>query len=94
MQNIDLKLGTYLQINPKLEAPLYSDAMFELERILISRYRTGSHNLRIETGRQRCPITRREERLCSCDKDVLLLDCEDVINARSLATCTTLEEFL
>ena len=32
-KDIDSKLGTYLQINPNLEIPVYSDTIFELERI-------------------------------------------------------------
>ena len=61
------KLGTYFQINPTLEKPSFGDKM-EFQRICISRYRTGSHNLAIEKGRMHGG-TSREERLCPCNLD-------------------------
>ena len=39
------KLGAYYQVNPNFLTPLYQDTMFELERIHITRLRSGSHNL-------------------------------------------------
>ena len=63
----DSKLGTYLAINPTLSKPSYEDKL-EFQRVCISRYRTGSHNLKIESGR--VPYTPREERLCRCSTGV------------------------
>ena len=69
------KLGTYARVNPTMETPqCYSTAlpMFEPDRILLSRFRTGSHNLRIESGRwSRLP---REERMCRCGPHIQTLD--------------------
>ncbi len=63
----DSHLGTYLAINPSLSKPSY-DNKLEFQRVIVTRYRTGSHNLRIESGRMlHIP---REERLCKCDRDV------------------------
>ena len=60
--DIDSKLGTYLQVNPDFETPSYDDNMFEIERVHLTRFRTGSNNLRIESGR-----------LCVCGNGVLTL---------------------
>ena len=62
--DIDSKLGTYLQVNPNLHTPIYSDTSFELERVHISRFRSGSHNLIIESGRFTAPRIPRELRIC------------------------------
>ena len=43
------KLGTYLTINPTLIKPDRNMNLMEHERIILTRFRTGSHNLRIET---------------------------------------------
>ena len=64
----DSKLGTYLSINPSLDKPLYVGKL-EFQRIIVTRYRTGSHNLRIERDR-RIPNSRREDRLCVCNTGV------------------------
>ena len=53
--DIDSKLGAYYLINPNLEATNYAD-IFELDRVVLTRYRTGSHNLRIGTGRMMLPF--------------------------------------
>ena len=98
----DSKLGSYIQVNPDLINPAYDDTVFELERILITRYRTGSNNLKIETGRYRCPVIPRDQRLCSCEMDVqtlrhVLLECDEIRNMpnaeRFIGTFTTVEEF-
>ena len=39
----------------------------EFERVVITRYRSGSHNLKIETGRFANPRIPREERQCLCN---------------------------
>ena len=40
---------------------------------MITRYRTGSHNLRVETGRLCNPTLPREERVCRCNTGVQTL---------------------
>ena len=61
--NVDSKLGVYFTINPSLITPHYTNDILELNRINLTGYRTGSHALRIETGRYTNPITQRENRL-------------------------------
>ena len=74
----DSKLGTYMMINPELKAPDHGQK-FEFQRVMITRYRTGSHNLRIEKDR-RIPNSIREDRVCRCNMGVqtihhVILDC-------------------
>ena len=74
----DSKLGTYLLVNPELKTPEFN-LKFEFQRIVVTRYRTGSHNLRIEKDR-RFPNSKREDRLCVCNMGVqtikhVLVDC-------------------
>ena len=65
----DSKLGTYLRINPNLQCHVPKpQTIMESERELITRFRTGSHSLAIETGRY--SNTPRENRLCSCGLNV------------------------
>ena len=64
----DSKLGTYYSINPLMKPFIYVPNATENERILISRYRTGSHSLAIEIGR--FSNTPREQRFCSCGQMV------------------------
>ena len=78
--DIDSRLGVYLEVNPNLTAPSQCDDILECERVLITRYRCGSHNLNIEAGRLCNPIIPREERLCACNTDIqslrhCLFDC-------------------
>ena len=94
----DSKLGTYYLVNPKLEAPRYED-IFELDRIVMTRYRTGSHNLRIETGRMSKPFEPRENRLCLCDTDVqtlkhCLLACPLLMELRDRYGINNIAEFM
>ena len=65
----DSKLGTYLRVNPNLESYVPNpQTIMESERELVTRFRTGSHSLAIETGRySNIP---RENRLCSCGLEV------------------------
>ena len=65
----DSRLGTYHECNPLLEYPSSLPA-FEPDRITVTRYRTGSHHLKIETGRFAIPRIPREERLCNCGTGV------------------------
>ena len=63
------KLGTYYQINPTLSSyvPVPQTTM-EFERELVTRFRTGSHSLAVETGRySNIP---RENRLCGCGEGI------------------------
>ena len=82
-KDIDSKLGTYLQVNPDLENPSHDDNTFEIERVHITRFRTGSHNLRIESGRFAIPKIPRESKLCVCGNGVktfrsVLMECNTV----------------
>lgn len=67
--------GQYLLVNPDLVG--YDDlykipTMPEPDRILLTRYRCGSHKLRIETGRwDRTP---RADRHCNCMREPQTLD--------------------
>ena len=65
--DINSRLGTYAYINPSLTQPSFENKL-EFQRVIITRYRTGSHNLRIESGRT--PYIPREERLCLCNNDL------------------------
>ena len=66
------KLGVYKQVNPKFEPYTTEQLVPEFERIHITRYRTGSHNLQIEKGRHN--RTPREQRLCTCKTGVQTLN--------------------
>ena len=49
--DVDSRLGTFLRVNPNLKKYESSSNILEIERILISRFRTVSHSLTIEIGR-------------------------------------------
>ena len=88
------RLGTYLSINPDLSKPVYGHIL-EFRRKCISRYRTGSHNLKIETGRQN-PRIAREERLCLCFTSIqtikhCLLECPLLNETRELYNITDIQ---
>ena len=63
----DSRLGTYCGDNPSLEKYVpQAQNIMEVERMLVTRYRTGSHSLSIELGRySNIP---RMNRLCICGK--------------------------
>ena len=65
----DSRLGCYLNVNPSLSKPLYhTNLLLETDRLLLSRFRCGSHSLNVEIGRfNKVP---RNERLCSCGRGV------------------------
>ena len=67
----DSRLRSFLQVNPNLTKSNYRNTM-EFQRVSITRYRTGSHNLRIELGR-RSPRIYREDRVCKCTSGVQTL---------------------
>ena len=79
------RLGTYLLVNPQLVTSSYIPNILEFERVMITRYRSGSHNLRIETGRMCNPTIPREERVCTCNTGVQSL-------AHCLLACPLLQE--
>ena len=65
----DSKLGTYYRINPNLSSNVpVPQVTLEFERELVTRFRTGSHSLAMETGRY--TNTPRENRLCSCGTSI------------------------
>ena len=65
----DSKLGTYYRINPELKSFIpRPQVILEIERILITRYRTGSHSLAIELGRS--SNIPRLERMCCCGTNI------------------------
>ena len=85
MRDPDSKLGTYLLVNPSLTKPHYKNIM-ECERVMITRYRTGSHNLRIEKDRF-LPYSKRKDRICLCGRNIqtikhVILDCNLLIDLR------------
>jgi hypothetical protein len=92
------RLGVYLQVNPQLEHPAHNDTYNpEFERILVTRYRSGSHNLKIETGRLCNPTLPREERICTCETGIqslrhCLFDCPLLEEMHTNFTYTTIEE--
>ena len=57
---------TYRQINEELvKYPLYENIRIpEYKRVEVTRFRTGSHRLRVETGRW--SRMARDRRLCDC----------------------------
>ena len=65
----DSRLGTYFRINPGLDPWIPTpQSILEVERKLITRYRTNSHSLNIEV--MRYSGVNRENRLCTCKLDV------------------------
>ena len=65
----DSRLGTYFRINPLLEKHVSLDQdVMEIERILVTRFRTGSHSLAVELGRY--SAIARENRFCLCRTNV------------------------
>ena len=72
--DMDSTLGTYMRINPTLQSPVfYQDiSCHEGDRTIITRYRVGSHKLRIQNGRLG-GIDRRD-RLCRCNNDIQTIE--------------------
>ena len=58
----------YLRVNPELKPPERN--LLEFDRIIISRYITGSHMFNIEAGRLSCPKVLWENGLCKCQLEV------------------------
>ena len=96
----DSALGTYCRVNPDLKTPTFNKnvACHELDRKIITRYRTGCHMLKIQAGR--LSGMGREERLCSCQQGIqtlahVLFDCPITENIRVVQGLheATLEQF-
>ena len=69
--DIDSRMGTYIRINPTLSKPQYiSQVMLETDRVILTRFRCGSHSLKIELGRFSRPQVPRMERTCICNNGV------------------------
>ena len=65
----DSRLSTYYRVNPTLKPFVPKpQGLMEIERKLLTRYRTGSHSLAIEIGRY--SNTPRANRLCTCKCDI------------------------
>ena len=65
----DSRAGYYLRVNPELKSYVpRRQTIMECERILTTRFRTGSHSLAIELGRMNG--VSRENRLCKCNSNV------------------------
>ena len=93
----DSRLGVYMLVNPNLSSPTQSHGVLEFERVLLTRYRSGSHNLKIETGRLCCPKIPRENRTCLCGLGVqslrhCLFECTLLREVFQGVEYTTLEE--
>ena len=66
---------------------------------MITRYRTGSHDLRVETARLCNPTLPREERLCKCNTGVqtlthCLFDCHLLNELRGEYVYSSVKEAL
>ena len=91
--------GTYVKINPLLVSPQFYHEYTcrEYEREILTKYRTGGHRLRIQTGRFQDDKT--NERVCKCKQSIQTL--EHVVFECMLTECirdnnfyaTNLEEF-
>ena len=93
----DSKLGVYCSINPELKTPEQDICVFEKDRISVSRYRCGSHYLKIESGRMCNPSIPREDRICNCNTGIqtlrhCLFSCPLLDALRSEYNFTTIDE--
>ena len=70
----DSILGTYHRVNPELNSPELNQntSCNEMDRKIITRYRTGCHKLKIQTGR--LAGDGRDTRLCTCGEDIQTLN--------------------
>ena len=95
--DMESRLGVYLQLNPALTSPTQRSDLLEFERVLLTRYRCGSHNLMIEVGRLCNPKILREERLCKCNNGIqslrhCLFECELLREVHEQYNYSTIEE--
>ena len=90
--DVDSTLGTYKRINPTLVQPLLlrNICCHEIDRKIITRYRTGSHDLKIQSGR--LTNTDRNDRKCPCGNvqtlKHLLFHCSRTLNIRRIHDVT------
>ena len=79
-------LGTYHRLNPSLTTSILYKGIccFEHGRTIITRYRTGCHRLKIQSGRFGEEQRERSERLCSCGTGIQTID-------HALLTCPLTE---
>ena len=89
-------LGTYFKINPLLNSPQMYQSMscMESERSIITKYRTGSHQLRIQSGRLH--HEQQSDRLCKCETEVQTIEhmvfrCPRTENSRRIHNYTHLD---
>ena len=90
------RLGTYLEVNPRLENYQENLEITELERIILTRFRTGAHNLKIECGRH--IGLERDLRLCNCEQSIqtvkhIVFNCT-LLDGIRRHNFNTLKEFL
>ena len=91
--------GTCLQINPNLIRPLFHKdyLISESDRLLLTKYRTGSHHLNVQKGR--LINIQRSDRLCLCNSFVqylhpIIFQCNVTQSIRdNNFACSNLEEF-
>ena len=93
----DSRSGVYLRVNPELTTPTYDSSLLEFDRISVSRYRSGSHMLKVEAGRLCCPKILRENRICSCQTGVqslhhVLFSCPLLHGLHNEFNFTTIED--
>ena len=69
-EDSESRLGMYMRVNPQLTPVSPVENILECERVVLTRYRSGSHNLKIETGRLHNPTIPRDERLCRCNMGI------------------------
>ena len=94
------KLGAYYLVNPECNTDykVNYQNLHELERITMTRFRTGSHNLQIELGRHTNPITPRDQRHCKCGNGLqtlqhIIMDCILLQEPRRDIIATSVKEF-
>ena len=76
-----------MDIYPTLTKPSIYDSVVPTSKLQkLTRIRTGSHSLAIETGRHTRPINPRGERVCECneveDEAHFVLQCQRYIHLR------------
>ena len=91
--DVDSILGTYKCINPNLVKPTFIENICcnENDRRTITKYRTGSHDLKIQSGRLN--QTDRHDRLCSCGDVIqtlkhMIFECTNTMNMRRVHDIT------
>ena len=96
VDDLDSRLATYYRINPSLQPYVPKpQTILEIERKLVTRFRTGSHSLAIEIGRYsnipRC------NRICSCKAGIqtvwhVFSECPIILSSLNLTNFETLAD--